>query len=124
MKVQKIGAIINIVGSLGMIVSIIVFTAHRFQLHAKILMPILFPIISIILSSFVIAREDPVLIVTLSSIAMVYPIFVLLGMGSLLLVLAFMQGINSIQIPLFFLVLSGLVAFSGSVASIVAAGYT
>ena len=121
MKVQQIGAIVNMIGSLGMIGSIVAFAAPRFQLHVKIMIPILFSIFSVILSSVIAVRDDPVLVVSLSSIAMAYPIIVFLCIGSLLLGMAFMQGMHSIQIPLFFIVLCALVAFGGSVTSIVAA---
>jgi hypothetical protein len=115
MHLKNVGALLNICGSIGMIVSLFLHAAQRIQFHPKLAMPITLAVVSMILSAFILCTCDPTTVLVLSSVSLVFPSIVLLSIGCVLMAMAVVQGIHSIQVPLFFLVLTALLAFSGNV---------
>lgn len=110
------GVALNIIGCLFMCLFLGVYVQSRLQNKKKMLMLVILIVISMTASALVvICRKNEKCVVILGSISMVFPAMFLLFLGGFLIIMASSQGMNAIQLPLFFIVISSLLAFVGSI---------
>ena len=109
-----IGFALQIIGCLLMIGLLSWFAIDRLQSKTKLWYLLIFPILTII---FVCLTQIPnrEVKILFSWLSLLFPVLVLLFFGGLLLILAIFQGFNSISSTVFCLVLSSMLAVTGSI---------
>jgi hypothetical protein len=119
MKIQYIGALINIIGSLGMLIGIIWYVLYRMQVSPKLIIPIILIFISLVCSAIVLTLTNRTVIMTLSYVALIYPVIMLFTVGTIITGSIFTQGLHSIEIPMLILLLFSIIASAGSVTTLI-----
>lgn len=111
-----IGVALNVIGSLLMIITIFWHVHSRLQNKNKMIVFVLFIIISMTTGSLTLAWPDNRLVrLVLGSVSVVFPAAFVFFLGGLIMAIAVVQGMNAVSVVIILFILSSLVAFAGSV---------
>ena len=113
------GAIISIVGSVGLLLSFLIYAWYTLQIIPKIMIPLFLVAIPLVCSIAMILSNSATTIRTLAYVALVYPAILLFGTGTYITACALVMGFTSIPIVIVLLFIFALLTFSGTIVSVV-----